>query len=129
MGGALKDRVREGGVSAFQGPPGGCSKAAWLKTTMPGFLSSLRNALGFPGGTIGTEPTCQCRRHKRRGFDPWVGKIPWRKAWQPTPVFLPGESHEQRSLEGYSPWSQKASDTIEATEHAEMLWPFLGQMQ
>ena len=42
----------------------------------------------------------QCRRP---GFDPWVGKIPWRRAWQPTPVFLPGESHGQRSLEGYSP--------------------------
>ena len=37
------------------------------------------------------------------GFDPWVGKIPWRRAWQPTPVFLPGESHGQRSLAGYSP--------------------------
>ena len=41
---------------------------------------------------------CWRRRHKRRGFRPWVGKIPWRRAWQPTPVFLPGESHGQRSL-------------------------------
>ena len=40
---------------------------------------------------------------KRRRFDPWVGKIPWRRAWQPTPVFLPGASHGQRSLAGYSP--------------------------
>ena len=39
----------------------------------------------------------------RPGFDPWDGKIPWRRAWQPTPVFLPGESHGQRSLVGYSP--------------------------
>ena len=46
---------------------------------------------------------CQCRRHKRCGFDPWVWKSPWRRAWQPTPVFLPKESHEQRILEGYSP--------------------------
>ena len=38
----------------------------------------------------------------RPGFDPWVGKIPWRRAWQPTPVFLPGESHEKRSLASYS---------------------------
>ena len=45
----------------------------------------------------------QCRRHKRRGFDPWVEKIPWRRAWQHTPVLLPGKSHEQRSLVGYSP--------------------------
>ena len=48
--------------------------------------------LGFPGGASGKESTCQCRRHKRGGFNPWVGKIPWRKAWLPTPVFLPGES-------------------------------------
>ena len=40
---------------------------------------------------------------KRRGFDPWVGKIPWRRAWQPTPVVLPGKPHGQRSLAGYSP--------------------------
>ena len=46
----------------------------------------------------------------RPGFDPWVGKIPWRRAWQPTPVFLPGESHGQRSLVGYSPWDHKESD-------------------
>jgi len=45
----------------------------------------------------------------------WVGKIPWRRAWQPTPVFLPGESHEQRSLAGYSPQGHKESDTTEAT--------------
>ena len=41
-------------------------------------------------------------RRRRWGFDPWVGKIPWRRAWQPTPVFLPGESHGERSLAGYS---------------------------
>ena len=47
---------------------------------------------GFPGGANGKEPACQCRRWKRHGFDSWVGKIPWRKAWQSTPVFLPGDS-------------------------------------
>ena len=72
-------------------------------------------ALGFPDGTRGKAPTCQCRRHKRRGFDPWVGKIPWRRAWQPTAVFLPGESHGQRSLEGYSPQGHKQQDTTEVT--------------
>ena len=46
----------------------------------------------FPGGARGKELDCQCRRHKRPGLDPWVGQIPWRRAWQPTPVFLPGES-------------------------------------
>ena len=56
---------------------------------------------GFPGGTSGKEPACQCNRLKRQGFDSWVGKIPWRRARQLTPVFLPGESHGQRSLLSY----------------------------
>ena len=68
---------------------------------------------GFPGGASCKEPTCQCRRHKSCGFDPWVGKIPWRRAWQHTPVFLPGKFHGQRSLRGYSPWGRNKSDTIE----------------
>ena len=51
------------------------------------------------------------QENTRLGFNPWVGKIPWRKAWQPTPVFLPGESHGQRSLVGYSPRDCKESDT------------------
>ena len=54
------------------------------------------------------EPACQCRRHKRPWYDPWVGKIPWRRAWHPTPVFLPGESHGQRSLVGFRPWVAKS---------------------
>jgi len=58
---------------------------------------------GFPGGASGKEPDCQCRRHNRCAFHPWVRKIPWRRAWQSTPVLLPGESHGQRSLVGYSP--------------------------
>ena len=70
--------------------------------------------VSFPGGTSGKESTCQCRRCKRRGFDPWVGKIRWRRAWQPTPVSLPGVSHGQRSLVAYSPWGRKESDTTEA---------------
>ena len=45
--------------------------------------------IDFPGGTGGKEPICQCRRHKSHGFDPWVSEIPWRKAWKPTPLFLP----------------------------------------
>ena len=54
--------------------------------------------MGFSSGANGKEPDCQSRRHNRHGFDPWVGKIPWKRAWQPIPVFLPGESHGQRSL-------------------------------
>ena len=65
----------------------------------------------------GEEPACRCARCKRRGFDPWVGKIPWRRAWHPTPVSLPGESHGQRSLAGHSPWGRRESDTPGATWH------------
>ena len=60
--------------------------------------------LGIPRGLSGKESTCQCRRH---GFDPWVGKFPWRRKWQPAPIFLPGKSHGQRSLAGYSLWGHK----------------------
>ena len=70
---------------------------------------------GFSTGTFGKEPAFQCRRHKRCVFDPWVGKIPWHRKWQPTPVFLPGESHGQRHLVGYSPWVYKELDMTEAT--------------
>ena len=54
-----------------------------------------------------------CLRCERPRFDPWVGEIPWRREWLPTPVFLPGESHRQRSLMGYSPWGYKESDKTE----------------
>ena len=56
------------------------------------------------------ESTCQCRGPR---FNPWVRKISWRREWQPTPVFLLGEFHGQRSLAGYSPWGHKESDTTE----------------
>ena len=54
-----------------------------------------------------------------------VKKIPWRRAWKPTLVFLPGESHGQRSLLGYSPWGRKESDTTEATKHSHTHLPSL----
>ena len=57
---------------------------------------------GFPGDNSGKESTCQWRRHKRLRFDPWVGKIPWKRKWQSAPVFLSRESFEQKSLVGYS---------------------------
>ena len=56
---------------------------------------------GLPWWFNRKKPTCQCRRH---GFSLWVGKIPWRRKWQHTPLFLPGKSHKQRSLTGYSSW-------------------------
>ena len=56
-------------------------------------LHIMNKYMGSPGiGTSGKEPTSQCRKHKRRGFYPWVGQIPWRTEWQPTPVLLPGQS-------------------------------------
>ena len=73
--------------------------------------------MGFPRWHSGKESACQCRRCKRHGFNPSVGKIPWRMKWQLTPVFLPGEFHEQRSLVGPTPWGCKESDM---TEHACM---------
>ena len=63
----------------------------------------------------GKEPICQCRRSRSYEFDPWVGKIPRRRKWQPTLVFLPGESHGQSSLVGYSPWGHRELDMTEHT--------------
>ena len=71
----------------------------------------MSRTLGFPGGSMVKNLPARCR------FDPWVKKMPWRRAWQPTPIFLPGESHGWRSLAGYSPQSGKESDTTEVTEH------------
>ena len=100
------------GFGTFQG------RKSCKFTQLCGTFLGLRPCLfRFPGGARAKEPTSQCRRCKRQGFDPWVGKIPWRRAQQPTPVFLPRESHGQRSLAGYSLWGCKESDTTEATEH------------
>ena len=71
--------------------------------------------LELPWLLSGKESTCQCRRHRRLGFHPWARKISWRRKWQPTPVFLSGESHGQRSLAGYSPWGRTESGLTENT--------------
>ena len=71
--------------------------------------------MGFPGGTSGKESACQSRRHKRLGFHPWVGKIPWSRKWHPTPEILPGRSRGQRSLGSYSPWGHKESSKTDHT--------------
>ena len=68
---------------------------------------------GFPGGQ---EYACQCKRYLRHGFNPWVRKISWSRQWQPTPVFLPGKFHGQRSLTGFGPWSCRVGPDW-ATEH------------
>ena len=62
------------------------------------FIHSSRSVLGFPGGSSCKEPLCQCRRCKRPGFNSRVGKIPWRRAWTPTAVFLPGEFPMDRGV-------------------------------
>ena len=70
--------------------------------------------VGFPGGSGGKESACNAGDLR---FDSWVRKIPWRREWQPTPVFLPGECHGQKSLArsfgDYSPWGCKESDINE----------------
>ena len=74
-----------------------------------------KNLEGFSSGVGSKESTCQCRRCKRCGFNSWVGKISWRRKWQPTPVFLPGESQGWGSLVGCCQWGRTESDTTEAT--------------
>ena len=63
------------------------------------FLGPSHCHTGLPWWLSGKEPPCQCRRC---GFNPWVRKVPWRRKWQPPPIFLPGKSHGQRSLVRYS---------------------------
>ena len=107
------------------GPPEGNPNINWsmhgvqLATPMPQFGGfggvSPASEIGLPRWSSSKEGACQCRRHR---VDPWVGKIPWRRKWQPTPVFLPEKLHEQRSLVGYSP--HKELDMTErdwVTEH------------
>ena len=77
----------------------------------------------FPGGSDGKSVCLQCGRP---GFSPWVRKIPWRRKWQPTPGFLPGKSHGQRSLVGYSPRGPKESDTTEQL-HNNYYYYYFGQ--
>ena len=84
-----------------------CTLCVWLISFSIILFGSI------PSGTGGKEATCQCRRYKRLGFDPWVGKIPWRRTRQPIPVFLHGESHGQRNQMSYSSWGLEESDMIE----------------
>ena len=79
------------------------------KSKRQNFIYSMEMIVDFPGSSDGKSV---CLQPGRPGFDPWVGKIPWRRKWQPTPVLLPGKSHG-RGLVGYSPWGRKESDTTE----------------
>ena len=79
-----------------------------------------KNAFRLLRWLSGKDIACQCRRRKRRGFYPSIGKIPWRRKWQRTPVFLPEKSHGQRSLVDYSPLGQKELDTTEQLSNKKM---------
>ena len=89
----------------------------WNKVTLadcdPRLAIEHEKKGGLPRWLNAKEPVWQCRRLKRHRFDPRVRKSPWSEKWQPTPVFLPGESHRQRSLVGCSPWGHRESDTTE----------------
>ena len=85
-----------------------------LGASMPKLKRSLMSQGELPWWLRWLIIHLQCRRPR---FDPWVGKIPWRREWLPTPVFLPGEFHGQRSLVGYSPWCFKESDKTERLTH------------
>ena len=79
------------------------------------FLPIFQSIVEASQVTGGKGPAGQCRRCKRSEFNPWIGRIPWRRKWHPSLVFLPGESHGQRNLVGYSPWGCKESNTTEAS--------------
>ena len=106
--GSLPGVVQESQVQSLQDA---LQQGLAVKRTAP------RPGKGTSGGASGREATSKCRRCKRHGFHPWVRKIPWMRAWQPTPVFLP-QYHRQRSLVGYSPWGHKELDKAEVTEYA-----------
>ena len=103
------------------GPDPGERSEEWTELVTWSLSPGIRVALPLPGvipwWLSGKESACQCRRCR---FNPWVGKIPWIRKWQPTPTFLPGESHGLRSLANYSPWCCKESTMTEATEHTGM---------
>jgi len=93
-------------------------------------IRSISRGQVFLGGTSSKESTCQYRRYRRHGFYPWLEKIHWRRAWQPTPVFLPEETHGQRDLAGYSPWGAKSQTWLKRLNmHAPFIntpkWPVL----
>ena len=79
---------------------------------------SWYRVLGFLGSASGKGPACQCRRHKRYWFDPWIRKIPWRRHGNPLLLFLPGESHGRRSLAGYKSMGSQRVRHDWVTEHA-----------
>ena len=78
--------------------------------------------MGFPWWLSSNEPACQWRSY---GFDPWIGKVPWRREWQPTLVFLPGKSHGQRKLVIYRPWGCKRAGHNWVTKTTTTTYKFI----
>ena len=103
----VKNRL-EGNKTQGRKSQGGCSRN--LNEKWHPELEHRQRGRGLPRRLSEKESPCQCRRCR---FDPWVRKSPWRRNWQPTPVFLAGESHGQRSLAGGSPQGRKGLDTTE----------------
>ena len=105
-------------TTVSQAPPsiGFSRQEYWSRVPLPSPWEALSELIykmhcqDFPGGTVVKTRPSLCRG---LGFNPWVGKISWRRKWQPTLVFLHGKSHGWRSLVGYSPWGCKESDTTE----------------
>ena len=92
----------------------------WKQSQCPltnGWIKCDKEIMGFPGGSVVKESACQCRRHRRYQFDPWVRKIPWRRKWQLTPAFLPRESHGQKGLGGYNLWVAKSWTWLSTPRH------------
>ena len=96
----------------------GCSALGAQQGSPERLFRVSTSLLGLPRWLSGKEFTCQCKRLRRCSSGSWIRKIPWRRKWQPLPLFLPGESHGQRSLTGYSPRGRKESDM---TEHSHTL--------
>ena len=93
---------------------GGKHKTGPNLYSLPGWKTIQPVALSYTDAVAQTcLPQCVCLQCGRPGFDPWVGNIPWRRKWHPTPVLLPGKSHRQRRLVGYSPWGRKELDMTE----------------
>ena len=120
--------VPRGGNPGFPGP--GSSFAAhhsvyFLECKQNNNSKHVQQILGLPRWCSGKESTCQCRKC---GFDPWARKVPWRRKWQPIPVFLLGKSHRQRSLVRYSPCGHKESDTAEHARTADTTCPSLSKV-
>ena len=98
----------------------------WASSSWSGDLPLLFAQKGFPGGSSGKGPTCHFRRGRRRRFDLWVGKIPWKRKWELAPVFLPRKPHGQRSLAGYSsPWGCKSQTWLSNWSFAQKRFSLL----